>query len=234
MMKRNVRSTRYFLWATTVVWIVAPAYAQVVRYATVVKQSPSVEFRIPGPDPPESDGDMDVGVFYTELWATLVGLPPAGLACVYAELIYDRTDLIDAVEPAESSPFLPIEAVPAVFDDPAGVVRDLGGCQPIPAIEGYGVGEWVMFKRIKIVGLAQGGPITVTATPNNNIFAGTSIIGDPNPVDPDDIEVEPAPTFNIVASIPAVTDWGLVVMTLLMLTAGAIVFSRRKSARRAA
>ncbi len=221
--------TRCLLGTVLGALFVSAASAQVVRFAAIIKEVPSQELRVPGPSAPPSDPELDGSIVYVELWVTLAGQPANGLACAYADLSYSPTELIDATEPARSNPVLPIEVVPASFDDGAGEVRDLGGCQDVSKTLDLdlGIGEWVMFKRVRMIGIARGGPVTLNVQPSGSLFAGTAIIGDPFPVDSADISVEQAPTFDIVMPIPTVTDWGLAVMALSVLAAGTVMIVRR-------
>lgn len=175
------------------------ASAQVVRIAPIVKQTATADgaVRLSGTTPPTSDARIDpVSTFYVELWATNVGAPLDGLACVYVDMAYDRTDLMDSVPPAQDGPLFTVNAVTPVFDDAGGLVGDTGGCQPAPAINSLGVGEWVMTERIQMTAVGVGGLITLTLVDANNIFAGTAIIGQLNNVNPVDIDFQ-SRTFTI-------------------------------------
>ncbi|MFQ5493742.1 MAG: hypothetical protein ACE5EX_00010 [Phycisphaerae bacterium] len=183
----------------------ATASAQVVRIAPIVKQTPTpdADARFPGAVPPASDARVNSGAtFYTEIWATNVGVPLDGLACVYVDLFYDRTDLVDTVGLVESSPLFPIDAVTTTFDDLAGLVDNAGGCQFIPIINFLGVGEWVLVKRIPMTPVGVGGPVTLSLTDANDPVAGTSIIGQGLPLTPADLDLLPQ-TFVIGECITA-------------------------------
>ena len=230
------RVLRVCLYACVVVSCCAGTMsAQVVRVAPIVKQTPTadVDTRLPGATPPQSEAYVEPGgVFYVELWATNTAAPLDGLACVYVDLNYGGTELIDAVPPAQDSPLFPVNAASAVFDDPAGTVADLGGCQAAPPILLLGVGEWVMVKRIEMDAVAVGGPLAVSLDDAENAFVGVSIIGESFPVDPADIDFQER-TFYVaweIPAVPAISEWGLVVATLLILTAGTVVFAGRRTA----
>ena len=171
------------------------ATAQVVRIAPIVTSTPTadVDAILPGVDPPVSTTLVDgLSPIYVEIWATNIGAPLNGLACVHVDLFYDRTDLLDVVPPSQVAANFLITAVPAVFDDPGGIVGDIGGCQPIPVVNGLGVDEWVLVHRVQFAAIGGGGPITFTLTDANNFFAGTTIIGELTDVDPADIAFDNA------------------------------------------
>ncbi len=165
----------------------------IVRIAPIVKQTatPIGSERFAGVTPPTSAVRVaPLSTFYVEIWATNVGAPLDGLACAYANVLYDRTDLIDAVAPIQDSSLFPINAVAPAINDVTGTVSDVGGCQTVPAIPGLGVAEWVLVERIQMSALTLGGPITVSAADNNNPFAGTSILGQLNNTNPANIEYQ--------------------------------------------
>lgn len=167
-------------YAAVTAVLAANASAQVVRIAPIVRQSPTpaVGARVAGVTPPASAGRINTGSnFFVEIWATNVGAPLNGLACVHVDATYNRTDLMDAVPPVQNSPLFGLDAVPVVIDDLAGTVDDAGGCQSLPAINLLGVGEWVLIERIPFLAVGTGGSITVSVADANNVFAGTSIIG---------------------------------------------------------
>jgi len=191
MKTQNVLSVIYSLLAV-IIWTGAAA-GQVVRVAPIVKQTatPGGSERFAGASPPASDALVaDGSTFYIEVWATNSGLPQDGLACVHVDVSYSRTDVIDALPPAQNSPLFTINAVAPVFNDAAGFVDNVGGCQPAPAIDFLGVGEWVLVERLTMSAVGTGGPVTVSLADANSIFAGTSIIGQLNSVDPVDIEFQ--------------------------------------------
>ncbi|NOT02125.1 MAG: hypothetical protein HOP29_16055 [Phycisphaerales bacterium] len=174
-------------------FIVSDARGQVVRVAPVVRQTatPEGSTRVAGATPPASAVRVAArSTFYVEIWATQPGAPPDGLACVYVDLGYDRTDLMDSSPPLQASGLFSINVVTPVFDDPSGAVGDIGGCQPIPAIAGLGVGEWVLVDRVPMTAIGTGSNITVSVSDANNVFAGTSIIGQLNNVPPATIDFQ--------------------------------------------
>ena len=122
----NMNSTKRCMLCLAVVgWCLDAATAQVVRVALIVKQgpTPNAQSRRSGAVPPESDSTVESDApFYVEIWASNTAQPLDGLACVYVDLSYDRTDLIDVVPPAQDGPQFPINAVSPVFDDPSGAV----------------------------------------------------------------------------------------------------------------
>ena len=85
----------------------ASASAQVVRIAPIVTSTPTPDTNaiFLGADPPPSAGLIDgASTFYVEVWATNVGVPFNGLACVHVDLLFDRTDLMDALSPTQRGP----------------------------------------------------------------------------------------------------------------------------------
>ncbi len=167
----------------------AAAFGQVARVAPVVKLAPSASQRVVGLDPPASAPAVDAGAtFWVELWATNSGAPLDGLACVFVDITYDRTDLVDAVSLTNGSYFGEVSA--GTIDDPAGFIDDAGGCQGTNYIDFLGVGEWVMVKRIQMTALAVGGPVTVDTQDVANIFLGISIIGHSQIVSPTNIDFQ--------------------------------------------
>lgn len=161
---------------------------RVVQIAPIVMATPSLNPRFPGPDPPASTDIIDPDTtFYIELWATNDAAPLTGLACAHADLHYDRTDLMDSVSPAVAAPLFPISIIPEVFDDAVGDVGDLGGCQTVPPVDFLGVGEWVMVRRVEMLGVGRGGPVTVSLSDTENLFVGTSIVGQLNNLPPTEV-----------------------------------------------
>ncbi|NOS99969.1 MAG: hypothetical protein HOP29_05025 [Phycisphaerales bacterium] len=174
-------------------FIVADARGQVVRVAPVVRQTATAEgsTRVAGATPPASAVRIATGsTFYVEIWATQPGAPPDGLACVHVDLGYDRTDLMNSVPPLQASGLFSVNVVTPVFDDLSGAVGDVGGCQPIPPIAGLGVGEWVLVDRVPMTAIGTGASITVSVGDANNVFAGTSIIGQLDNVAPANVDFQ--------------------------------------------
>lgn len=210
------------------------AGAQVVRVAPIVTQvpTPDADARFSGAQPPASESEVDIGnAFFVELWATNTAAPQTGLACVYVDLNYDRTDLINAVEPAQTSALFPVDPVLPEYDDAAGLVATTGGCQAIPPIESLGVDEWVLVKRIEMSPISEGGPITLTLTDSGDVIAATSIIGELNPVSPDDIDFQ-SRSFHIgepvAVPVPTTTPSGFVALSLVMFGAGCVALPDRR------
>ncbi len=209
------------------------ALGQVVSLTPIIRQIPTddADARFAGQSPPESESYVTPGIpFYVELWAGNTGKPFDGLACVTVDLSYDRTDIIDAVPPVQNSPLFPIGAVSAVFDDSAGTVGDIGGCQVVPADPTLGVDEWVLVERIEMDALMGGGVVTISLQDADNLFAQTNLIGSLFPVDPADIDFQER-VFSVgQPGVPAASEWSLVVMGLLQLIGGTIVLARRPTA----
>jgi len=184
---------RYLASAIVVGCCLHTAPAQVVRLAPIITHPPTeyADTRVPGVVPPDSQAHVDVGeTFYVELWATNTDEPLDGLACVYVDLVCDSPDLIDPVEPVQSSPLFPIDAVAAVFNHPGGAIGDVGGCQTAPPIYSLGVDEWVMVKRIEMIAVAPGDGVTISLHDADSIYCGISILGYPYPIYPEQVEFQ--------------------------------------------
>ncbi len=197
---------RSTIWTSVLSFLLAGCCARVasaqieVRIAPIVTPTatPAGSERLPGITPPASAARIDPGsIFFVEIWATVEGTPPDGLACVHVDLFYDRTDLMNAVPPSVDSPLFPINGAVPVFDDPAGRVDDIGGCQTAPAIGTLGVGEWVLVEQVQMNAVGTGGLVTVSIADAGNVFVGTSFIGELQNVPLANIDFQ-VRTFSIV------------------------------------
>ena len=94
--------------------------ATVVSVAPVITQTPTlnIDARFPGAVPPPSATRVDdQATFYIEVWASNVGAPLGGLACVHVDISYERTDQIDALPPRQNGHLFPIEITSPTFND---------------------------------------------------------------------------------------------------------------------
>lgn len=223
----NPRKTRWLISVLVLAGGLDAAVAQVVRVAPIIRRVPTSDasVRFQGVEPPPSDPQVDIGGgFFVEIWATNSAEPQGGLACVYVDVHYAPTDLIDPVEPAQDSPLFPIDPVLPSFDDASGLVATTGGCQAIPVIDLLGVNEWVLIKRIEMSAGSQGGPVTVDVADSNDVIAAISIIGELNAVSPDDIDFQ-SRSFHVgdpPAPVPAATSLGAALMAVLIIGVGSI------------
>ncbi|MGB2985578.1 MAG: hypothetical protein WBE26_06815 [Phycisphaerae bacterium] len=155
----------------------------------VLVPTPDPDIPYPGAEPPASVGEVSKDTpFYAEIWASNVLGDRPGLACVTEDVHY-TTSLLDAVPPVEDGPLFPIRPVEPVFAGPAGLVDDVSGCQGAPPTDFLGVDEWVMVDRIEMT-CVEAGTACVELADAGNIFAGVSLIGDPNNVDPSQVSFE--------------------------------------------
>ncbi len=230
--------TRYACLSLAVLGIAGgTALAQIVRIAPVVKQTatPDTGQRLPGSTPPASDTTIAPGsTFFIEFWATNAGDPLDGLACVHVDLSYNDPALAEAVPPAQAGTFFPVQAVTPDFDGPSGTVGDLGGCQTAPPVDGLGVGEWVLVERVEMSASAAAGRVTVSLTDANNLFAGTTLIGGFENLDPGDIDfLEGAFCVGACqsADLPASSTWATLIVCLLLLATATLTLRRRRVVR---
>ncbi len=209
-----------------------PTNAHVVRIAPIVtsQPTPGADVRYPGAQPPPSQPQVETGeTFFLEIWATNTSEPLEGLACVYVDVHYNPTTLVDAVDPAQSSPLFPIDPISAVIDDPAGYIATAGGCQTIPAIDMLGVDEWVMIKRIEMIAGSQNGTVSVAVADPDDVIAATTIIGELFPVAPADIDFQ-SRVFHVgdpPPPVPAASPSAILPLFVLILAAGAAALHRR-------
>ena len=167
------------------------AGAQTVSVAPIVRLTPTGVDRFPFPTPPQSATSVPIGTtFFIEIWATNVSAPLNGLECVYADLTYSKTSLVDSVPPAEDSGLFAIDDVGANFDDAAGTIDTVGGCQADPAIAALGVDEWVLVKRIEMSAVVIGGSQTVSLQDAGDASPGVLLLGEPTAEDPADIDFQ--------------------------------------------
>lgn len=160
----------------------------IIDIAAVVTLTPSPVERVASLDPPPSAASVPAHTsFYVEIWATNTSNPNEGLACGYVDVQLHPAAAIHAIAPAQDSPLFPINVVPAVFDDGAGIIHDVGGCQTVPAFSSLGIDEWALVKTIPMNATARLGPVNVSLQPGGNVFAGTSVIGNVSGVDAADI-----------------------------------------------
>ena len=159
-------------------------------------------------------------VFYVEFWATDSGSTNTGITSAYADLDYPE-ECITAGEVVHTDLF-------DLFTDgtnDGSLIDELGGSQLDPDI---GVEpEWARIAYVEFTCSTTCGsayfelaPATSESAAHNRGLIPTS-----------DISYGSCSVMCGNAPIPAVSEWGLVLMTLLVLTAGTLVFTRPEMGR---
>ncbi len=197
-----IRAVILFGLLPTGVW----AEGQVARIAAVVTTAPTPpgSETYPGTNPPESLTAVDPSsTFYIEIWATNSAPPLSGLACVYVDMFFDPPVRAEATAVIDSA-LLPLNLVPTTIDNGLGVIDDAGGCQGIPPIDNLGVNEWLLVDTIEMQATDARGPVTITVTDADNLFAGTAITGQAVNLAPRDIDFI-GTSFNVGEGLPCLT-----------------------------
>jgi hypothetical protein len=146
--------------------------------------------RFPGLNPPPSEDVVSANVgFHLEIWATNANPPVDGLACVHVDISYDNPGFMTPETPVDG-PLMPINAVEPTLDPNAGTIDDVGGCQPAPPDDSLGLNEWILVERIPCTPNTQtpNTRMTFTLADADSPFAGTTLIGHLNNLDPADID----------------------------------------------
>lgn len=172
---------------------------------------------------PTSEGALEPGsTFFVEVWAQTTN--SNGLSSVSIDITYS-TSLASAVSITHTSLFFELQH--GVIDDANGLVDDLSGSHLGACSDQVAVApNWGRVAIIEMTADAEGF-LTIRSSETSSIVYGTAIcsVGD---VDPANITYGAANVTIGDPSIPAVCAWGLIVMSLLVLTVGTLAFTRRR------
>lgn len=174
---------------------------------------------------PISESAVAAGsTFFVEVWTQTTHAN--GLASVSFDMAFDST-LATGVGVTHTALFFELQN--GTIDNPSGLVNDVSGSHLGPCTDEVGVPpNWARVAVIEMSALG-GGTLVVQSASTGSAAFGTAIcaVGD---VDPADASFGGTSLQIIDGDIPAVTEWGLLVMGLLVLVAGTLVISRAGNA----
>lgn len=162
--------------------------------------------------------------FFVEVWAQTGNID--GLSSVSVDVAFDA-GLATVVSVTHTALFFELQN--GVIDNASGFVDDLSGSHFGPCSDQVAVApNW---GRVAIIVMRADalGSMSITSGPTGSLVFGTAICG-VGDLDPANIIYGSASVIVGDPSIPAVSEWGLIVMSLLMLTTGTLVYMRRRSA----
>ncbi len=159
--------------------------------------------------------------FFVEVWAQTTD--PNGLSSVSLDITYD-TSLASAASITHSSIFS--DAPNGVIDDANGIVDDLSGSHLAQCSDVAVVPNWSRAAIVEMTADAEGF-LAIQASETSSLAYGTAICG-VGDIDPASITYGAANVVIGDPGIPAVSAWGLIVMSLLVLTTGTLAFTRRR------
>lgn len=167
---------------------------------------------------PNSIAQVGVGnSFYVEFWATDSGTTNTGLVSAYADLDYPE-NLISCGATTATTLF-------SLFTDgicEGAMIDELGGSQ---LAGGVGVEpEWARVAYVEFTAI-YGGPAEFAFKPAQS----ESSAYNRGLIAPEDIEYGSCAIL-IDWPVPATSEWGMLVMAVLLLIAGTLVFMRRQAA----
>ena len=215
---RPVRSGRAGLrFAMAMVWIpliVSTAAASTGEVRPIAVSTPS------GSDAatslPASQSYFGAGAtFYVEIWAQTTH--PNGLSSISLDLTYNA-NLATAEAITHSSLFS--ELTSGAIDNEAGVLNDLSGSHLGPCTDAVGAApNWARLAVVQLTAIASEG-LVLESRPTGSPVYGTAIcgIGD---IDPAQIEFGQSAVG--LGDVPALSEWGMIVLGLLILVAGSIL-----------
>ena len=161
--------------------------------------------------------------FFVEVWAQTTH--PNGLTSVSLDIAFDST-LATGVSITHTALFSELQN--GTIDNPSGLVDDLSGSHLGPCADAVGVSpNWARVAVMETSALGEGTLLLVSAPTGSPAF-GTAIcaVGD---IDPAEVSFGEITLHIIGGDIPAVSEWGLLVMGLLVLVAGTLVMPRVRS-----
>ncbi len=165
---------------------------------------------------PESITQVDVDdMFYVEFWATDSGTTNTGVVSAYTDMDYAE-DLAGCGAITNTTLF-------NLFTDgicDGAIIDELGGSQ---LTGGVGVEpEWARVAYVEFTATSAGlaGFVLEPAQSESSAYNRGLI-------PPSDIEYGSCDVL-FIGTVPAVSEWGMLVMALLVLTAGTLVFMRRR------
>jgi hypothetical protein len=172
---------------------------------------------------PASQSTVGPGsAFFVEVWAQTTH--PNGFTSVSLDIAFDSV-LATGVSITHTALFSELQN--GTIDDPGGLVDDLSGSHLGPCTDEVGVSpNWARVAVVEMSALGQGTLLLVSAPTGTPAF-GTAIcaVGD---IDPGEVSFGEVTLHIIGGEIPAVSTWGLVAMTLLLLVTGTLVVARRQ------
>ena len=161
--------------------------------------------------------------FIVEVWAQTGNID--GLSSVSVDVAFD-TGLATVVSVAHSALFFELQN--GVIDNTNGFVDDLSGSHFGPCSDHVAVAsDWGRVASIEMTADALGS-MSITSGPTGSLVFGTAVcgIGD---LDPANITYGTVTVIVRNPNIPAVSEWGLIVMSLLVLVVGTLVYKRPRS-----
>lgn len=175
---------------------------------------------LPTPQPIFAPGTT----FFVEVWAQTGNID--GLSSVSIDVAFDA-GLATVVSVTHSALFFELQN--GVIDNTNGLVDDLSGSHFGPCSDHVAVApDW---GRVAIIELAADalGSMSISSRPTDSLVFGTAVCG-VSDLDPANITYGAVSVIVGDLNIPAVSEWGLIVMFLLVLVAGTLVYMRRRSA----
>ena len=225
--RRNGRRGYCIAFAATSVFVLMHGAAEtlgaIVDINLVVLSAPSGSDTIASL--PASQSTAAPGsAFFVEVWAQTTH--PNGFTSVSLDMAFDST-LATGVSVTHTELFSELQN--GTIDDPGGLVDDLSGSHLGSCTDEVGVSpNWARVAFIEMSALGEG-TLLLESGPTGSPAFGTAIcaVGD---VDPAEVVFGATILHVMVGDVPAVSEWGMLVMTLLVLTAGTLVFVRRRAA----
>ena len=223
---RNGRRRYYIAWAMTSIFVLMHGAAETL--GAVVDINLVALSAASGSDTasslPASQSTVAPGsTFFVEVWAQTTH--PNGLTSVSLDIAFDST-LATGVSITHAALFSELQN--GTIDNPNGLVDDLSGSHLGPCTDAVGVSpNWARVTVIEMSALGEG-TLLLESAPTGSPAFGTAIcaVGD---VDPAEVSFGAIGLHMIEGDIPAVSEWGLLVMGLLVLVAGTLVMPRARS-----
>lgn len=158
--------------------------------------------------------------FFVEIWAQTTH--SNGLTSVSLDLVYDGS-LVDGIGITHTALFPELHS--GTIDNPSGLVDDLSGSHLGPCTDEVGVSpNWARVAVIEMSPLGEGALLLESApTGSPALGAAVCAFGD---IDPVGVSFGTISLYITDDEIPAVSEWGLLVMGLLVLVAGTLVMPR--------
>jgi len=176
--------------------------------------------------PTPETGWLPGSIPVVEVWAQTVD--SSGLSSVSVDVAFTSNLSVTGVTPT----VLFSELTHGIIDNAAGVIDDLSGSHLSQCTDQIGVApQWARLAVIQLSADAAG-VATVQALPSDSMVYGTAVcgVGDVNPTN---ITFGQATLQVGDVAIPALSDWGLVIMTSLLLVVATLILNARAESSQA-